>query len=403
VPLADERRLYRSTDDRMVAGVCGGLARHLHLDVRVVRIAFVALSFAGGLGLVLYAAFWAVVPQRHDGSETTGGSRRRRRRRPDRGDFIAFSLLAVGVVLLSQQLGVGFGSGYLWPVLAAVVGVAIIWRQADESQRARWSASARGPLASGRVALLRVASGVGLVAAGVVWLLVARDGLSAARDGLLAVVIAVGGLALITGPWWWRLASDLTDERRERVRAQERAELAAHLHDSVLQTLALIQSRADQPREVQRLARAQERELRGWLYKRPGANGGGTLVASVEAAAAEVEALHTTSIDVVAVGDCPLDERVAALVAAAREAMVNAAKFAGVDQVQVFVEVDGQRITLFVRDRGVGFDTTAVDLDRRGVSESILGRMRRNGGSAAVRSSPGQGTEIELGLMRTPQ
>ena len=313
--------------------------------------------------------------------------------------------MAAGVVLLTRQFGLWLGGAFVWPVLAAAVGVALIWRQADEAQRARWSVSARGPLGAWRAAALRVGIGAALVVAGVLWLLVASDGLKAARDGLLAVLVAVAGLALLTGPWWWRLATDLADERRERVRAEERAEVAAHLHDSVLQTLALIQSRAGQPREVQRLARAQERELRGWLFGRPrtSRNGEGTLVAAVETAAAEVEDMHATSIDVVAVGDCPLDDRLNAIVAAAREAMVNAAKFAGVDQVQVFVEVEGSTVTVFVRDRGVGFDLGAVDDDRRGVSESILGRMTRNGGTAAVRSSPGQGTEVELSMTRVAQ
>jgi signal transduction histidine kinase/phage shock protein PspC (stress-responsive transcriptional regulator) len=396
----EERRLYRTSDDLVLAGVAAGLAEHLHVDVRIVRIAFVALALAGGLGLVLYAAFWAVVPQRHGPGRPAHD---RRHRRPDRGDLVAFSLVAAGVVLLTRQFGLWLGGAFLWPILAAAAGVALIWRQADEVQRARWSA--RGPLAAWRTAVVRVAIGAALVAAGVLWLLVARDGLRAARDGLLAVLVAVAGLALITGPWWWRLATDLTDERRERVRAQERAEVAAHVHDSVLQTLALIQSRAGQPREVQRLARAQERELRGWLFGRPrtNTNGEGTLVAAVETAAAEVEDMHATSIDVVAVGDCSLDDRLNAVVAAAREAMVNAAKFAGVEQVQVFVEVEGSTVTVFVRDRGVGFDLDAVDDDRRGVSESIVGRMTRNGGTAAVRTSPGHGTEVELSMTRATQ
>jgi signal transduction histidine kinase len=401
----EERRLYRSADDRILAGVAGGLAEHLHVDVRLVRAVFAILAFTGGIGLVLYAAFWAIVPQQHV-DVAAPASWERGRRRPDRGDFLAFGLLAAGVVLLTQQFGLWLGSAFVWPALAAAAGVALIWRQADESQRARWSASARGPLGSlgpWRAAAVRVCLGAALVAAGAVWLLVARDGLRAARDGVLAVLVAVAGIALITGPWWWRLATDLSVERRERVRAQERAELAAHLHDSVLQTLALIQSRAGQPREVQRLARAQERELRGWLFGRASTDGERTLVAAVEAAAAEVEDMHATSIDVVAVGDCPLDDRLNALVAAGREAMVNAAKFAGVDQVQVFVEVEGHKVTVFVRDRGVGFHLGAVDSDRRGVSESIIGRMTRNGGAAVVRSSPGQGTEVELTITRVAQ
>jgi phage shock protein PspC (stress-responsive transcriptional regulator)/signal transduction histidine kinase len=402
----EQRRLYRSTDDRIVAGVCGGLAEHLDIDVRAVRIAFVVLAFVGGTGLILYAAFWAIVPQRPGVGEAGRQDPRPRtgRRRPDRGDLVALAVLAGGVVLLVRQSGLWLGDAFVWPVLAAAVGVAIIWYQADESQRRRWAASARAPLTDrpARLVAARLAAGVVLVAVSVLWLLISQDGLQAATRGLLALTAAVGGLALITGPWWWRLARELTDERRARIRAQERAELAAHVHDSVLQTLALIQGKANQPREVQRLARAQERELRSWLFGRPQADGTGTLAGAIEAAAAEVEDMHATSIDVVAVGDAPLDERLAAVVAAGREAMVNAAKFAGVDQVQVFVEVDGDRVTVFVRDRGVGFDPATVDGDRRGVSESIVGRMTRHGGTAVVRSSPGQGTEVELNMVRTP-
>ena len=397
----EQRRLYRSTDDRVLAGVCGGLAEHLSIDVRAVRIAFVVLAFVGGTGLILYAAFWAIVPQRPDGSSPPSPKTRSTRRRPDRGDLIALAVLAGGVVLLVRQSGLWIGDAFVWPVLAAAVGVALIWHQADESQRARWAASARAPLTErpARIVAARVAAGVALVTVSLLWLLITQDGLRAATRGLLAVLVAVVGLALITGPFWWRLARDLADERRERIRAQERAELAAHLHDSVLQTLALIQGKANQPREVQRLARAQERELRSWLFG-PRADGAGTLAGAVEAAAAEVEDMHATSIDVVAVGDAPLDERLAAVVAAAREAMVNAAKFAGVEQVQVFVEVDGERVTVFVRDRGVGFDPASVDTDRRGVSESIVGRMTRHGGTAIVRSSPGHGTEVELNMTK---
>jgi signal transduction histidine kinase/phage shock protein PspC (stress-responsive transcriptional regulator) len=400
----EQRRLYRSTDDRILAGVCGGLAEHLDIDVRAVRIAFVVLAFVGGTGLILYAAFWAIVPQQSDATGPSATRSRSSRRRPDRGDLVALCVLAGGVVLLVRQSGLWIGDTFVWPVLAAAVGVAIIWHQADESQRRRWAASARAPLTErpARLVAARLATGFILVVLGVVWLLVSQDGLRAASRGLLAVAVAVVGLALITGPWWWRLARELTDERGERIRAQERAELAAHLHDSVLQTLALIQGKANQPREVQRLARAQERELRSWLFGRRQADGGGTLATAIEATAAEVEEMHTTNIDVVAVGDAPLDDRLAAVVAAAREAMVNAAKFAGVERVQVFVEVEGDKVTVFVRDRGVGFDPATVDSDRRGVSESIVGRMARNGGSAIVRSSPGQGTEVELNITRSP-
>ncbi|MBV8984007.1 MAG: PspC domain-containing protein [Acidimicrobiia bacterium] len=405
VSRTEPRRLYRSTDDRILAGVCGGLAEHLSLDARAVRIAFAVLAFVGGTGLILYAAFWAVVPQRVGESDSARPRDRSHRRRPGRPDFIALCVLAGGIVLLVRQSGLWLGDAFVWPVLVAAVGVAIVWQQADESQRRRWAASARAPLTErpARLIAARLAGGVVLVAISVLWLLVSQDGFRAATRGLVAVLVAVAGLALLTGPWWWRLVRELSDERWARIRAQEKAELAAHLHDSVLQTLALIQGKANQPREVQRLARAQERELRSWLFARPQPDGTQTLSAAVEAAAAEVEDMHATSIDVVAVGDAPLDERLGAVVAAAKEAMVNAAKFAGVEQVQVFVEVEGDRVTVFVRDRGVGFDPSAVDKDRRGVSESIVGRMSRNGGAAIIRSSPGQGTEVELNMTRAAQ
>ena len=217
---------------------------------------------------------------------------------------------------------------------------------------------------------------------------------------LLPVVVVLVAGALILAPWWIRLVRGLADERAERIRSQERAELAAHLHDSVLQTLALMQRRAENPREVAGLARRQERELRAWL------NGGrplgerGTLAAALELAAAEVEEDHGVAVDVVTVGDCPLDPGAEALVAATREAVVNAAKFAGPEPVSVYAEVGEERVEVFVRDRGPGFDPDAVPEDRRGVRESIVGRMRRHGGDAVVHTGVGAGTEVELRLER---
>ena len=188
-----EYRLYRSTDDRILAGVCGGLAEHLTIDVRAVRIAFVVLAFVGGTGLILYAAFWAIVPQRSDASEAGAPKARSARRRPDRGDLVALCVLAGGVVLLVRQSGLWVGDAFVWPVLAAAVGVAIIWHQADESQRRRWAASARAPLTErpARIVAARLAAGVVLVAASVLWLLISQDGLRAATRGLLAVSAAV--------------------------------------------------------------------------------------------------------------------------------------------------------------------------------------------------------------------
>jgi signal transduction histidine kinase len=219
------------------------------------------------------------------------------------------------------------------------------------------------------------------------------------RQGLLATAAIVGGLALITGPFWVRMGRDLASERRQRIRSEERAEVAAHLHDSVLQTLALIQRNADDPRAVVTMARRQERELRGWLFENDQAQAGAdTLAVALARAGEEVEGLHGVTIDVVAVGDLPLDDRVQALVAAAREAMVNAAKWSGDDTVSVYAEVRDGEASVFVRDWGAGFDLEGVAPDRHGVRESIVDRMARHGGKAAVRSTPGEGTEVELRL-----
>jgi signal transduction histidine kinase len=197
-----------------------------------------------------------------------------------------------------------------------------------------------------------------------------------------------------------RLLRSLAAEREERIRSQARAEMGAHLHDSVLQTLALVQKRAEDPRAVAALARTQERELRAWLAGREGGHDG--LAAALEAAAGDVERAHGVAVEVVVVGDRELDARGEALVAAAREAMVNAAKFGGGSTVDVFAETDERELQVFVRDRGPGFDPDAVPADRRGVRESIVGRMARHGGRAVIRSAPGSGTEVELALPEAP-
>jgi signal transduction histidine kinase len=218
------------------------------------------------------------------------------------------------------------------------------------------------------------------------------------RDVTLAVLVVVTAMTLILAPWWLRLARGLTEERAERIRTQERAELAAHLHDSVLQTLALMQKRAEDPREVAALARRQERELRAWLNAGSSRRRAGTdsLAAALEAAVAELEDAHGVPVEVVAVGDRRLDERGQALVAAAREAVLNAVKFAPDAAISVYAEVRDDGVEVFVRDRGPGFDLAAIPPDRRGLRESVLGRMERHGGRAQVHTRPGEGTEVEL-------
>jgi signal transduction histidine kinase len=240
------------------------------------------------------------------------------------------------------------------------------------------------------------------VALGVALFLATHNALAAVRDGMLAIAAIVGGIAIVMGPLWWRLVRDLTEERRERIRSQERAEVAAHLHDSVLQTLSLIQRNAGDSRTVTTLARKQERELRSWLFPPAAATARDeSLATAVERVAGEIEEHHRVAVDAVTVGDCPLDDALAvSVLPAAREALINAAQHGGVENVSLYVEVEPDRVTVFVRDRGGGFDPAAVDGDRQGIAESIVGRMARHGGTGIVRSERGQGTEVQLVLPR---
>ena len=399
----------------MLGGVAAGLADHLGLQPLHVRLAFIAFTMLGGFGLPLYAALWVFLPQesavkgvagpagwaeRKNFSTTPKG-----RKREDTGQLVAVGVLAAGVLLLFQQW-VGISAAVFWPIVLGGLGLALLWRQADEAQRARrgdaervrWFGLLTG--SGGMSTLVRSAAGVVLVIGAAVLLLAASGKMSALGTVLAAVAVGLLGVGLIVGPWVWRLAGDLTEERQERIRSQERADMAAHLHDSVLQTLALIQKQSHDPKAVARLARSQERELRDWLYGSPN-DIDATLRSELKKAAAEVEDLHGVPVEVVAVGDAPLDEPLTAVVRAAREAMTNAAKHSGAPKIDVFVEVEPSRIEVFVRDRGMGFDPNAVAEDRLGVRRSIYERMERHGGKADIRSSPGEGTEVKLVVDRT--
>ncbi|MGH9065392.1 MAG: ATP-binding protein [Acidimicrobiales bacterium] len=378
-------RLTRSPDDRLVGGVAGGLAHHLGLDPLVIRLAFVGLTVAGGVGVLLYGLFWVLVPE----GDPTGGAHR-----ADRRSLWAFVALGVGGLLLLSELGFGVGPRVVAPLVIAGVGVALVWRQADEAQRDRWRRVA-GPGSRWRIPL-----GVGLVVAGAGGLVAVSGRLTGGvGHAFLAGGIVLAGVVLVLGPWLLGLVRALGYERRERIRSQERADMAAHLHDSVLQTLAMIQRQAGVPREVVHLARGQERDLRAWLYGAPAAPDA-SLRTALERVAAEVEDDHGMAIDVVVVGDGPLDEPLQALLRAAREAMVNAAKHSGAASVDVYGEVEGERVVVFVRDRGKGFDPDLVPGDRLGIERSIVERMARHGGTASVRSAVGEGTDVRLEMRR---
>jgi signal transduction histidine kinase len=377
-------RLYRRANHKVLGGVASGIADHLRISPARVRVVFILLTLANGLGIILYGAYWIVLP-------TPPGSRQPTRLADWLRYGIGAAMVAGTVFTVARTMPLG---QLLIPSTLAIFGGALIWRQASDVQRESWWRTSRHSLgATGRVGLIRLLAGAALVVAGGAFVL-ARSNTSAATAGLLAVLVTVIGLALLTGPWWMRMVSDLGQERSERIRSQERAELAAHLHDSVLQTLALIQRNASSPREVTRLARGQERELRTLLYGARTASG--QLSEALRGAAGEVEDAYAIKVDVVVVGDAPLSERLGALVAACREALVNAAKHAGVETVSLYAEVEDSACLCFVRDRGSGFDPAAVDADRQGLRGSIIGRVERHGGQVNVRSSPGAGTEVEI-------
>jgi phage shock protein PspC (stress-responsive transcriptional regulator) len=390
--------LRRDRAHGYVAGVCAGLGRHLGVDALVVRIAFVAATTAGGVGILLYALAWAMIPV--DDAAVAPP----RRLRHGRGAIeVAFGvgLLTLSVLLTMRAVGLWFSDVVVWPAVLLAAGGAMLWRQSLRPTSVQAPPRVGVPVPEEeRRERNRVLSGSGagaaLVIAAGVFFLYATNALSAARDAILAALVVAVVLGIIFAPWMVRLVRSLSSEREERIRSQARAEMGAHLHDSVLQTLALVQKRADDPRAVAALARTQERELRAWLAGREG--GHDRLAAALEALAGEVERAHGVPVEVVVVGDRELDSRSEALVAAAREAMVNAAKFGGGSPVDVYAEASDGALHVFVRDRGPGFDPATVSPDRRGVRESIIGRMARHGGRATIHSEPGGGTEVELTL-----
>jgi signal transduction histidine kinase len=417
-------RFARSSDGRMVAGVAVALAAQFKVQPLAVRIAFSLLSAVSGFGVVLYLALWIFTPldqtvareaeeeQTPAGlaAATRTGKRRRRsfaQRTGDLGQLAALVVLGAGVWLLVQQTPLGVSPAVFFPLLLAAAGLTLVWRAADEQERSRLSAiSPRLPwLAalttgkSGWIAGMRVVAGAGVVVAGVVVFLVGQGQFDQTMDALGGVLVILVGVGLITGPWLWKLWRNLETERRARIVSQERADMASHLHDSVLQTLALIQKQANDPRAVVRLARAQERDLRAWLYSDL-VDDGSSLAAALTKMAAEVEDAFGTPVEVVTVGDAEIDDVARAVLKAAREATVNAAKHSGADKIDIFVEAGDDGVEVFVRDRGAGFDPDAVPEDRLGVRRSVIRRMERHGGEASIRSAPGEGTEVRLSTRR---
>ncbi|HEY3871397.1 MAG TPA: PspC domain-containing protein [Actinocrinis sp.] len=400
-----ESRFLRSTDGRVLGGVCRGLSVRLGVSVWLLRFAFGSFALLDGAGVLIYAALWLFMPLNVGGNVGESGRRADIHCALSSARIATKALPVLGAALL---IGVeGNRTSEEWnvaaPFAAVAVGLAVLWRQADDYQRARWFAVRDRP---GPLDVARAAVGVLVVLGGVVWLL--ADGSSWAQTdrALQAALAVLAGAALIVAPFLLRIVRELAVERAERIRVQERSEMAALMHDSVLQTLSLIQHKSDDPSEMARLAHAQERDLRAWLYGGQPYGGDApaqTFAQAIKAVAAEVEDQHGVEFDVVTVGDTELDDPLRACVAATREAAVNAAKYADGAPISIYAEIDadGDRtMRIYVRDRGPGFDPEAVGEDRMGIRESIIGRTIRCGGRATVESAAGQGTEVRLELTR---
>jgi phage shock protein PspC (stress-responsive transcriptional regulator) len=414
-------RLRRDSRRAVLGGVCAGFARWLGIDPIITRVGMVVVTIgSSGFAALGYLLAWALMS-----SDSGEPARRRERRRRKGGWRIAggVALLVISALLVFRQLDLWWSDAVVWPLALAAFGVALLWtlsrQQAEEEEEseAEAEASVRDPATRPMPADLRpggpaepggwwrakrvsaIGFGVALVLGAALLFLWAVGALNAVSDVALAALVVTIAIGLISAPFLWGMAQRLGSERMARARSQERAEVAAHLHDSVLQTLALMQKRSGEPDEVAQLARRQERELRSWLAGGDPPRPGERLADALRAAAEEVEETHGAPVDAIVVGDAPLDERSEALVAAAREALTNAAKFASdAGPVHLYAEIEDGSARVFIDDRGPGFDPAAVPGDRRGVRESIIGRMKRHGGQVEIRSAPGEGTEVELSI-----
>ncbi|MBI4884949.1 MAG: PspC domain-containing protein [Actinobacteria bacterium] len=389
----ERRHLFvRSSTDRLVLGVAGGFARKFGVDAYLIRIGLLLLTLTGGLGVILYLGCWAVSAAATDNVAVAPVDPRLASARS------LAAVAATGALLLAaRNIDLWPGDALMGPAVVVASGSALVW------YRSRGESDVTDPLErvlQGRATPLRSLAGGALAFAGVVALVARGVKLEQLPAALAAVAMALAGAAVLIGPYLGRLTTHIRDEERARIRDVERNDMAAQLHDSVLQTLALMQRATDDPRRMLMLARRQERELRSWLYDNRSGVTIGTLNARAVGIAAEVELDHGLPVDLVVVGDCELTAVIESLLLAVREATVNAAKHSKADQVSIYVEVEPNVVTAFVRDKGVGFDEARIGGDRRGVALSIRDRVERAGGRAMLESGPGRGTEWELMVPR---
>jgi signal transduction histidine kinase len=394
--------IRRDPEDRLAGGVASGVAAWRGFHVTTVRIVFVLIALiTTGVGVPLYVAAWLLIP-----AAGADASILSKARSDSRGIAFATGLatLLTFVLLVAGVFNDGWFSSWAWPQVFSLAGLVLIWRNAPAEEQATLRhfteplGSAAGTVAPSRRAAIRLTIASVLLLSGAIWLASSRASLALLRP-LGGVALVIAAIVLFFGPWWLRIARDLVLERQARVRAEERADIAARIHDSVLQTLALIQRRAEDPQKVVQLARLQERELRSWLFEGKAPNevdADQTFAAGVRQIQEDVETRYGVPVEAVTVGDCELDDNLSALLGAAREATVNAAKWSGASVISLFAEVEPAEVSIVVRDRGKGFDPEAVPEDRKGLAESVRGRMARRGGTATVTSARGEGTKVSL-------
>ena len=396
--------LRRDPTDRLGGGVAAGVAAWKGFNVTTVRIVFVLIAMVStGWFVPVYVAGWLLIP-----ADDADGSIATRARSDSRGIRLAIGMSSLVILLLlaAGALNGGWLVGWAWPQVFSVAGLVLIWRNAPQEEQAtlrRLVEPFETAAGSAKWTAFRLVLAGALLLGGVGWLFSAHKSLALLRP-LGGVVLVIAAIVLVLGPWWLRIARDLVLERQAKVRAEERVDIAARVHDSVLQTLALIQRRADDPQKVIQLARMQERELRSWLFEGRDPNeteADLTLAGGIRQLQQDIESRYGVPVEAVTVGDCELDDNLNALLAAAREATVNAAKWSGASVISLFAEVEPGEVSLVVRDRGKGFDPEAVPADRKGLAESVHGRMTRRGGTATVTSALGEGTKVTLKMART--
>jgi signal transduction histidine kinase/phage shock protein PspC (stress-responsive transcriptional regulator) len=385
-PLLDVPRTRRSAD-RILLGVAGGFAQRWRVDPTLLRAAIALLSLAGGVGVALYGVGVLLSEPRPTATSEPAPPVTA----PERRRNIAVVVATCAVLLAARELSLWPGDDVMIAAGIVAVAVTVLWSPARSDARGgRIRGLALAPA-------VRLVLGAILAIAGIAALTGRTDGLNDVGRSVSAIAIALGGIAVIAAPALGRLLDRLDTERTLRIREEERATLAEHLHDSVLQSLVLIQ-RSDDPRRMVSLARRQERELRSWLYGGQPAGQPASLTAAVEMMAMAIEVDHEVRVEVVTVGDAPLDDAETTFLAALREATMNAVRHSDADKVDVYVEVGDEILTGFVRDTGVGFDPAGVPDDRHGIADSIIARIERAGGRATVTSRPGEGTEVEVEL-----